>query len=63
LSPAKTENGLEDSVVILNPEYEGWLYIRLSQNNPWKKRYCILKDGTLYVFKALSVSSFFTKFF
>lgn len=34
-----------------NPDYEGWLYVRISDNRTWKRRYCVLKNQLLHLFK------------
>lgn len=41
----------QDSLLVTFADYEGHLNVRLSPTQNWKKRYCMLKDGDLFVFK------------
>ncbi|KAK6098303.1 hypothetical protein MT418_002343 [Batrachochytrium dendrobatidis] len=33
-------------------DYEGWLHVRVAQERSWHRRYCVLKDNLVQLFKA-----------
>jgi len=57
----------ESTITFTNPDYESWLFVKNSNNKKWKKRWCVLKDGVLYLCKSPTVNNsdslFFLPFF
>ncbi|KAI8928561.1 hypothetical protein BC831DRAFT_447745 [Entophlyctis helioformis] len=35
-----------------NSDYSGWLYVRFAQDRLWKRRFCVLENGQVHLFKA-----------
>ena len=48
------KRNIHENEMMVQTDFEGWLYIRFEDTKSWKRRYCILKDGQLYVFKDFS---------
>ena len=57
-----TKSSIDKSVPeVINSDFEGWIYIKSDDIRGWKKRYGVLNDGSLYIFKNNLVNYSFIK--
>ncbi|KAJ3122501.1 polar growth protein, partial [Nowakowskiella sp. JEL0407] len=57
---AEERSEITEQPINVATDYDGWLYVKIDENKMWKKRWCILKNGSLYICKTAESSDALT---